>query len=154
MFDQAEDDEFIVFYTDSNGTGKLFGLLDSPVRFSINHDTGEGISDGNYYAAEFFFDGPDNRYFYSGEVPAAPPSTLISIVKFATGEIIALLNPSDELIVSSDFAHSFNLVPGSSSGIPAVVKWDTGEVIASLQPGDTLIVTTDFDFDFEIIETA
>jgi hypothetical protein len=154
MFDQAEADEFIVFYRDGNGTNKLFGLLDTPVRFKIDHNSGEKLPDGNFYEAQFYFEGPDNRYFYGGTIPAAPPSTATSLVRYQTGETIAILNPSDELVVSSEFEHTFSVIPGSSSGTPAVVKWDTGETIASLQPGDTLVVDTDFEFDFEIIETA
>jgi len=152
MFAQAEEDEFIVFYTDSNGTGKLFGLLDSPVRFSINHDSGKNFSDGNFYDAEFYFQGPDNRYFYGGLISEAPPGTGSSIVKFSSGEIIATLNPSDILVVSSDFSHTFTLYPGSGpSGVPAIIKWDDDTPIASLQPGDILVVDTDFSFDFETI---
>jgi hypothetical protein len=151
MFAQAEDDEFVVVYTDSNGTSWIFGLPTAPVRFTINDDSGELLEDLNSYSAQFYFDGPDNRYFYQGAVSTAPPSTASSTVQYSTGELIALLNPSDILVVSSDFAHSFTIVPGSFSGTPAIVRWDTGTIIASLQPGDTLIVDTDFTFDFEII---
>lgn len=152
MFDMAEDDTLIVVAKDGNGTVKLFGTPDSPLIFRYDQDSGQQFANGNFYSCEFSFDGPDNIYFYTGALQAQPAGTAPSIVQFSTGELIASLNPSDELIVSSDFAHSFTLVPGTSaSAAPALVKWDDGSLIASLQPGDTLVVDTDFSFDFEII---
>ncbi|HMG93214.1 MAG TPA: hypothetical protein VK589_24325 [Chryseolinea sp.] len=152
QLDQCEDDEFIVLYKDSNGNQILFGLKENPVKFQYAHDSGDGFASFNSYESKFYYDGPDNRYFYNGTVTAQPPGTAPSIVQFSTGEIIATLNPSDVLVVSSDFTHTFTQLPGSGpSGIPAVVKWDDDTPIASLQPGDVLVVETDFTFDFEII---
>lgn len=152
MLDIAEDDALIAVYRDSNGNYKLFGTLDRPLTFRYDHDSGQRFADGNFYTCTFSFDGPDNIYFYSGTIEEQPAGTAPAIVQFTTGEVIASLNPSDELNVSSDFAHTFTIIPGSSSSaIPAVVKWNDGTPIASLQPGDILLVDTDFSFDFEII---
>lgn len=155
QLDLAEEDELIVVYKDSNGTQFLFGTKENPVRFEYDHESGAGFSNLNNYGCRFFYDGPDNRYFYDGAIATPTPGTGTSTVQFASGELIALLNPSDELIVSSDFDHTFTLYPGSAiPGAPALVKWDDDTLIASLQPGDILIVDTDFTFDFEIIESA
>jgi hypothetical protein len=153
MLEQAEDDELIVLYKFANKT-KIFGSLESPVKFQFSHDTGENISDGNFNKGRFYSTGPDNSFFYSGTIDEAPSSTGTSRVEFSTGELIALLSPTDILVVSSDFTHTFTLIPGTGSALPAIVKWDTDEPIASLMPGDTLIVDTEFSFDFEIISTS
>jgi hypothetical protein len=147
----AEADEFIVCFTDGNGSRKLYGTLDSPVRFTFDHDGGGRFADGNKYDCQFYYDGPDNIYFYSGNITDTPPGTESSRVEFANGDLISLLSPTDVLIVTSDYAHTFSVIPGSGSGLPALVKWSTGELIAALQPGDRLIVDSDFSFDFDII---
>lgn len=152
MFSIAEDDEFIVLQQDGNGTRRLLGTLSNPVRFEYNYVSGSLHSDKNAYNAQFYYQGPDNSFFYLGTITEAPPGTSPSIVRYSTGEVIAQLNASDELVVSSDFAHTFQIIPGSGgSANAAIVKWDDGTVIAALQPGDLLIVDTDFSFDFEIL---
>lgn len=151
---RAEQDEFIVSFKDSNGNRKLFGLKEAPVRFIFDHDGGGRLSDGNRYDCQFYYEGPDNINFYSGSITVAPPSTQTSRVQYLLDdELIAILNPTDVLIVSSDFAHTFSVIPGTGGGLPAIVKWDTDQLIAALQPGDILVVDTDFTFDFELITT-
>ncbi len=110
MLDKAEYDEFIVSYLDSNGTSKIYGLVYKPVRFRFNHSsaTFNGVAG---YECEFYFDGPDNTYFYEGTTPA-PSGTAPAIVKYAGGEIIAQLYPGDQLIVTTPFeVESFELIP-------------------------------------------
>lgn len=152
QLDQAEDDEFIVLYKDSNGSQVLFGTPNAPLRFRYDHSSGTSFDSLNAYEAEFYYEGPDNRSFYQGAVTTPPPGTGPSTVQHADGTLIATLNPSDELVFTSDFEHTFTLVPGPGpAGTPAIVKWSDGTIIAALQPGDILIVDTDFTFDFEII---
>lgn len=152
QLDQAEDDEFIVLYKDANGRQCLFGTPETPVRFLFDHESGESFGSLNMYSARFYYEGPDNRYFYQGAITTPPPGTGPSTVQHADGTIIATLNPSDELVVSSDFEHTFIHIPGPGpAGVPAIVKWDDGTIIAVMQPGDVLIVDSDFTFDFEII---
>ncbi|HEY3406434.1 MAG TPA: hypothetical protein VGK59_23765 [Ohtaekwangia sp.] len=152
QLDQAEGDEIIILITDGNGNNKLFGQLDLPVKLEYDHDSGATFGNLNHYQCSINYQGPNNIFFYSGAVTPQPAGTSPAIVQFSTGELIASLNPSDVLVVSSDFTHTFTQYPGSSpSGIPAIVKWDDDTPIASLQPGDILVVETDFDFDFEIV---
>jgi hypothetical protein len=153
MLEQAEDDEFIVLFKYPNGKRKLFGDLDRPVKFRFDHDSGQGYADGNFFSCEFYYDGPQNILFYSGAIPTPTPGTGSARVEYTNGDLIALVNPSDVLVLSSPFAHSFQLIPGPGGiAVPAIVKWDDEEIIAQLQPGDVLQVDTAFDFTFEIIE--
>jgi len=152
QLDNCESDEFIVLYRDGNGNQILFGRKESPVRFQYDYNSGDAFASFNNYSCTFFYDGPDNRFFYAGSADAQPPGTAPSIVQYTTGDIIATLSPSDELVVTSDFEHSFTLIPGASTpGVPAIVRWSDGSLIAALQPGDILVVDTDFTFDFELI---
>lgn len=152
MFDIAEDDALIVAYRDSNNNLKLFGTKDRPLIFRYDHDSGQRHADGNFYSCSFSFDGPDNIYFYTGTITEQPEDGSVAVVQYVTGDVIATLAPGDQLIVTSDFEHTFTLVPGSSpSAEPAIVKWDDDTLIASMQPGDVLLVDTDFSFDFELI---
>jgi len=152
MLEQAEDDEFIVVYTLSNGVNKLFGTLEYPVKFQFNQDSGSEILSGIFNNCRFYYDGPDNTYFYAGAITEQTESEVGTVrVEFTDGTLIALLHPPETLVVASDFTHAFTHVPGTGNGLPSVVKWDTGEIIASLFPGDKLVVDTDFTDDLEII---
>lgn len=102
QLDQAEEDEFIILYTDSNGKAKLFGLLDTPVKFSYDHDTGALISDSNAYQCRFYYDGPDNLYHYNGALPSPPVGASPAIVLY-NGSPIASLLPGETLNIISDF---------------------------------------------------
>lgn len=102
QLDQAEDDEFILIYTDANGKKKLFGLLDTPVKFKYNHDSGSAFADLNSYQCEFYYDGPDNLYHYNGDLPSAPEGSAPAIVYF-NGVAIASLQPGETLNLVSDF---------------------------------------------------
>lgn len=155
QLDQAEDDEFILLYRDSNGSQVLYGTPEAPLRFRYDHLSGGSFDSLNAYEAEFYYEGPDNRSFYQGAITTPPPGDGPSTVQYVDGTLIATLNPSDQLVLTSDFEHTFSIIPGPGpAGTPAIVKWSTGTIIASLQPGDILIVDTDFTFDFEIIEAA
>jgi hypothetical protein len=155
MMEQAEEDEFIVLVKYPNGTYKLFGTLDGPVKFSFDHDSGTSHADGNFNNCEFYYDGPQNIFFYQGAIPAPIPGTGTSRVEYLSGDLIALLSPSDVLTLTSDFHHAFTLIPGLGGiSAPAVVKWSDGEVIATMQPGDILRADTDFTDDFEIFITT
>jgi len=105
MLDQAEADEFIILYKDSNAQNKIFGTLETPVRFEYGHDSGQAFGDRNEYACRFYYDGPDNRFDYNGIISAAPAGTPPSIVRF-NGAVIAILNSGDILDITSDY--SFN----------------------------------------------
>jgi hypothetical protein len=153
MLEKAEEDEFIVLFRYPNGKQKIFGNREQPVRFSFDHNSGEGYADGNFNNCEFFYDGPQNIFFYEGSITTAEPGTGTSRVEWADSTLIALLSPSDVLVLSSDFEHTFTLIPGPGGiTLPAIVKWDDDVVIASLQPGDILRAETDFTDDLEIIE--
>lgn len=152
MLERAEDDEFIIIYRYATGPRKIFGTKDFPVLFQFDHDSGSAPTDQNGNNCKFYYSGPENSTFYNGAIASAAPGTAPSIVRYSTGEIIATLSPTDILVVNSDFAHTFSIIPGSSpTAAPAIVKWDDDEPIASLQPSDVLVVETDFDFEFEII---
>lgn len=102
QLDQAEADEFILIYTDSNGKAKIFGSLDTPVRFQYNHDTGGSFADFNSYECNFYYDGPDNLFHYNGTLPAPPTGASPAIVLY-NGSPIASLQPGEMLNIISDF---------------------------------------------------
>jgi hypothetical protein len=104
MFDIMKDDEFIVVFVE-NGRQKLFGLLHAPVRFTYSHDSGANFGDLNAYNCRFYYDGPDNVYFYNGTVGSAPSGPPPSVVYF-NGEPIASLAPGETLHIESDYSLS------------------------------------------------
>ena len=104
MFRLMENDEFIVLYTE-NGRQKIFGLLEQPVRFSANHDSGADIGDKNAHTCQFYYTGPDNIFYYSGTGGVPPVGPAPSIVRF-NGAVIASLAPGETLNIDSDY--SFN----------------------------------------------
>lgn len=103
MFEQATDDEFIVLFTDANGKQKLFGLLESPVKFRFNHSTGNNTSGKNGYEGEFYYEGPQNMFEYNGDIPAAPAGPLPAVVSF-NGVAIASLAPGETLNITSEYS--------------------------------------------------
>jgi uncharacterized protein (DUF2249 family) len=106
MFSIMEEDEFVVVYIE-NGKQKIFGLKEAPVRFAFGHDTGGDIGDNNAYSCRFFYEGPDNVYFYNGSISTAPAGPAPSIVKFGatpeTAVAIASLAPGETLTIISDY---------------------------------------------------
>jgi hypothetical protein len=102
QLDQAEDDEFILIFTDANGKTKIFGLLDTPVKFEFDHDSGAAFSNLNAYDCRFYYEGPDNLYHYDGTLPTAPVGTAPAIVRY-NGVAIASLAPGETLNIISDF---------------------------------------------------
>jgi hypothetical protein len=102
QLDQAEADEFIVLYTDTNGTQKIFGTLETPVRFEYDHDTGASFSNLNAYDCRFYYTGPDNLFHYNGTIPVPVPGSAPAVVRY-NGVAIASLAPGETLNIESDF---------------------------------------------------
>jgi hypothetical protein len=102
ILELAEDEELIVLFKDGNGTQKLFGLLEYPVKLQFDHNSGALHSELNHYKCEFYFDGPDNIFEYNGEVSSAPTGTPPAVVMY-NGSPIASLSPGEVLNIESDF---------------------------------------------------
>lgn len=102
MLNLAAEDEFLVLFRDSAGRAKIFGLPEAPARLAFSHDGGQGIADGNFYTARFFYEGPDNINFYEGDIPIAPGAGSPAVVKF-NGTPIASLQPGEVLNIESEF---------------------------------------------------
>lgn len=109
MFEQAEDDEFIVLYKYPGGTWKLFGLLETPVQFEYSHDSGGKLADRNQYIGRFYYEGPDNRYFYNAEIPEPAPGAAPVIVR-VNGVVVAAGQPGDIIDFDTDFEFDFEIV--------------------------------------------
>lgn len=105
MLALAERDEFIVLFKDANGKQKIFGSLQAPVRFEFGHDSGAQRGERNAYSCRFFYDGPDNEFFYNGTISAPVAGPAPAVVNF-NGVPIASLAPGQTLNISSDFAFS------------------------------------------------
>lgn len=102
MLHQAEDDEFIVLLQYPGGKTKIFGLLEGPVRFEFDHDSGGALEDGNKFNCRFFYEGPDNIFFYNGEISAPEAGAAPALVRY-NGTVIAALAPGESLNITSDF---------------------------------------------------
>lgn len=112
MLKVAAIDRFIVLFTDAMGRKKLFGTKEAPVSFSFTHDGGTEIQSGNFYPCKFRYEGPDNIFFYAGNV-TAPVGEPPSIVKWKySGQTddeavtIGTLQPGQILIIESDFGYT------------------------------------------------
>ena len=105
MLDQAEEDEFIVTFTDTNGTKKVFGTLTTPVKFIFDHDSGAKFDSLNAYECRFYYEGPDNLYHYNGTVPSPIPGAAPAIFYF-NGVAKASLQPGDNLYMTSEFGYT------------------------------------------------
>lgn len=103
MFEQATDDELIVLYKDANGKQKLFGLRHAPVKFRFNHSSGNSTSGKNGYEGEFYYEGPENMFEYSGAIATAPAGPAPAVVTF-NGAVIAILAPGETLAITSDYS--------------------------------------------------
>jgi hypothetical protein len=104
MLLKASDDEFVVLYKDGSGKYKIFGLLEYPVLFSFSHSTGVDAPEGRFFTCRFYFQGPDNVFFYEGELDMAPPGDAPAIIKW-NGEVIATLGPGQIINFISDFGY-------------------------------------------------
>jgi hypothetical protein len=102
MFDLMERDEFIVIIKDGSGKQKIFGTLTRPVQFQYNHDSGDSFDSKNEYECMFYFDGPDNIFFYDGSIGVAPDGAAPAIVKI-NGNPIAVLAPGEQLNITTDY---------------------------------------------------
>jgi len=110
MLLRAAEDELILLFTDGNGNTKVFGTLQQPVRFRFNHDTGKAIADGNFYEGQFYYEGPDNIFFYDGSVSEAPSGPAPGVLKWklagqddSEAITIATFQPGETKIIESDF---------------------------------------------------
>lgn len=101
MFRLMENDEFIVLYVE-NGRQKIFGQLHAPAQFTSRHDTGSAFADRNAYECQFYYEGPDNIFFYNGTSGTPPVGTAPAIVQF-NGVPIASLTPGQVFNIQSEF---------------------------------------------------
>jgi hypothetical protein len=111
MLDQATEDELIVLFKDANGKQMLFGLLDSPVRFEYDRNTGISHADLNHYAGRFFYQGPGNMFEYQGSIEEAPAGPAPAVVKL-NGTPIASLAPGEVLELNSDYTIDYFTITG------------------------------------------
>lgn len=102
MFEQAQDDEFVVLYKDANGKQKIFGSLTAPVKFRYNHSTGTQPSGKNGYECEFYYEGPENMFEYNGAITTPPAGSAPALVYF-NGTLIGSLAPGQVLNITSDY---------------------------------------------------
>jgi len=110
MFDQSLEDEFVVVFRYANNKSKIFGSLQSPVRFSYSHDSGKSFASGNFVSARFYYDGPDNIYFYDG-TPVTTPGIIPPALVKINGEVVASLQPGDVIAIDTDFNFDFQIQP-------------------------------------------
>lgn len=103
-------DEFVLLIEDNNGVVKIFGQPWAPARFRYTHDTGSAHVETNRYICEFYYEGPENIFFYEGAVPAAPAGAAPVVIQWADGTFIAQAQPGDIVNVSSDFEHDFEVI--------------------------------------------
>lgn len=109
MLDQADDDLFIVSYKDANGNQRVYGRKDQPVSFIHKRTTGKNTSDLNGYECEFYFDGPQNDFFYNDSLPSPPPGIAPAVVS-VNGSIVASLGPGESINFDTDFDFDFEIV--------------------------------------------
>lgn len=109
MFELGEEDEFIVVYKYPNGKQRIFGLIDAPVRFRFDHDSGGSHADLNHYSCEFFYDGPDNMFEYQGAISTAPGGAAPATVT-VNGLAVASLQPGETINFDTDFDFDFQIV--------------------------------------------
>ncbi len=109
MLSLAEDDEFIILFTDSNGQQKILGSLDHPALFRYDRDSGGKFSDLNAYECEFYCEGPDNEFFYDQVLDVAPSGPAPAIVR-VNGVVVASLAPGVILDFTTDFDFDFEIV--------------------------------------------
>lgn len=109
MFELAEEDELVVLYKYANGKQRIFGLLDAPVKFRFDHESGGSHADLNHYRCEFYYDGPDNMFEYNGAISAAPEGAAPVIVR-VNGVVVAVGQSGDIIDFDTDFEFDFEIV--------------------------------------------
>jgi hypothetical protein len=111
ILERMTEDEFILLFRYPSGTQKLFGQKHAPVKFSFDHDSGAEFSNRNGYECRFFYNGPDNIFFYPGTVTPAPAGPAPAIVNL-NGNFLAQLLPGQTLNIDSDFDFTdFQITP-------------------------------------------
>jgi hypothetical protein len=109
MLLQAEQDEFIILFTDANNQQKVFGLPEAPVRFLFDHDSGGDFSARNGYECRFYYEGPENIYTYNGAFDQAPGAGAPAIVR-VNGVVVAQLYPGEIIDFDTDFEFDFEII--------------------------------------------
>lgn len=104
LLQRMENDEFVVVFTE-NGKQKIFGQLHAPVRFRFAHSSGSSPADLNSYDCSFYYQGPDNTFFYEPAIPAAPAGPSPAIVRF-NGVAIASLAPGEIFNITSEYSYT------------------------------------------------
>ena len=102
MLRRMEDDEFIVLFRYANGDQKIFGQKHAPVRFSYEHDSGDSFSSKNAYQCQFYYQGPDNIFFYPGTGGTPPAGAAPAQIRL-NGTPWFTANPGQIVNVVSDF---------------------------------------------------
>lgn len=102
MLRRMEQDEFIVLFKYTNGDQKIFGLKHAPVQFSFDHNSGDSFSSKNAYECQFYYQGPDNIFFYPGTA-GTPPTGPAPVVVTLNGQPWFSANPGQTVNVESDF---------------------------------------------------
>lgn len=102
MLRRMEEDEFIVLFKYANGAQKMFGQKHAPVRFSYDHDSGDSFSSKNAYECRFYYQGPDNIFFYTG-TGGTPPTGPAPVQVRLNGVPWFTANPGQVVNVITDF---------------------------------------------------
>ncbi len=102
LMQKMEHEEFIILYME-NGKQKMFGQLHAPVRFRFAHSSGKEAGDLNAYDCSFYYQGPDNTFFYEGAIAVAPAGPAPALVKF-NGTVIMSLAPGEIGEITSDYS--------------------------------------------------
>jgi hypothetical protein len=114
MLRKAENDTFILLFTDFNGQRYLFGSPEKPVRFSFDMQTGSG-SDRNQYACRFYSDSSGNLAIYppsfgTGDTDfSACPSVIIRRGS-SEGPILAIAPAGSTLVISSPYSFGYQII--------------------------------------------
>lgn len=64
LFDEMENQRYIIDYTDNNGYRKIIGSLTEPVRFKADGETKTDASGRNGHVITFYSLGSHKSYFY------------------------------------------------------------------------------------------
>lgn len=109
MLDRAEMDKFIIHYKDGNGVSKIFGTRKRPVSFLYSRDSGTSFSGMNAYSCQFYYEGPNNDFFFNQTI-AAPPGSVAPAIVRVNGVVVATLAPGESVNFDSDFDFTFEIV--------------------------------------------
>jgi hypothetical protein len=109
MLELAEQDKFIVSYKDANGKTKIFGSTKRPVSFIYSRSSGKKSIEFNAYQCRFYYNGPQNEFFYDQVLPDPPAGTAPAVVR-VNGTVVATLAPGEVIDFDSDFDFDFQIV--------------------------------------------